>query len=66
MSFQDTVEGIPGKDKDELDKCENLQFPTATLTTGSLSSATSYWRPTFLSSTPVSTIFQQETGAHGW
>jgi hypothetical protein len=66
MSFQDAVKGISSKLKDKLDRRANLQSSTASLTTGSSSSATPYWRPTFVSSTPVSNIFQQETGAHGW
>jgi hypothetical protein len=56
MAFQSTVESIPGNGKDE---------PDASMTSSS-SGVTPYWQPAFLPSTPVSTIFEQETGGKGW
>jgi hypothetical protein len=56
MAFHGIVETIPGNGKDEPDA----------LTTSSSSGVNPYWQPAFLPTTPVSTIFEQETGGNGW
>lgn len=76
MSFQHHLDGLLTKGKAKLKEyTDQHQSPNApppvpysTKPRGSSQapSTTAYWQGAFNPSTPVSQIFEQETGAHGW
>lgn len=81
MSFQHRLDGLLNKGKAKLQEYQNKNQPPpvnyASKPGGSNSAPPPpipsprpqnlpYWKPAFDPSTPVSSLFKQETGAHGW